>query len=260
MWTRYRTQQVNEVVEAIARTARSLNPRVILSAAVYALPKQERLQRLQQNWEEWIQAGELDLLIPLTYAGNTRRLAQLVQPNLEIVSRFSTLFVPSLNLLNLPPVEFLDQLQVVRDLPTGGFALFSVRQLTPELEAILRSSAIASTRIPYRDPFGAVRDRFQALRQEWMFLLEQKRLGLWEHSQWMEQIERVQGSLAALAADPTPEALEQARQQLGNLKTNLATWMRLESLRNPYRVQVWGNRLAALEMMLRYGEQTLMRA
>ncbi|MFS8802444.1 hypothetical protein NW868_09380 [Synechococcus sp. R60.2] len=34
---------------------------------------------------------------------------------------------------------------------------------------------------PYRDPFGAVRDRFQALRQEWMFLLEQKRLGLWEH-------------------------------------------------------------------------------
>ncbi|MFS8842169.1 hypothetical protein NW832_10480 [Synechococcus sp. R5-16] len=93
-----------------------------------------------------------------------------------------------------------------------------------------------------------------------MFLLEQKRLGLWEHSQWMEQIERVQGSLAALAADPTPEALEQARQQLGNLKTNLATWMRLESLRNPYRVQVWGNRLAALEMMLRYGEQTLMRA
>ncbi|MGY2779507.1 uncharacterized lipoprotein YddW (UPF0748 family) [Thermostichus sp. MS-CIW-23] len=260
LWTRYRTQQVNEVVEAIARTARSLNPRVILSAAVYALPKQERLQRLQQNWEEWIQAGELDLLIPLTYAGNTRRLAQLVQPNLEIVSRFSTLFVPSLNLLNLPPVEFLDQLQVVRDLPTGGFALFSVRQLTPELEAILRSSAIASTRIPYRDPFGAVRDRFQALRQEWMFLLEQKRLGLWEHSQWMEQIERVQGSLAALAADPTPEALEQARQQLGNLKTNLATWMRLESLRNPYRVQVWGNRLAALEMMLRYGEQTLMRA
>ncbi|MFS8883683.1 hypothetical protein NW849_09830 [Synechococcus sp. R55.3] len=47
--------------------------------------------------------------------------------------------------------------------------------------------------------------------------------------------------------------------QLGNLKANLATWMRLESLRNPYRVQVWGNRLAALEMMLRYGEQTLLR-
>ncbi|MGQ9838702.1 MAG: family 10 glycosylhydrolase [Cyanobacteriota bacterium] len=89
MWTRYRTQQVNEVVGSIARTACSLNPRVILLAAVYALPHNERLQKLQQDWEEWIQAGKLDLLIPLTYAGNTQRLAQLVQPNLDIVSRYS---------------------------------------------------------------------------------------------------------------------------------------------------------------------------
>ncbi len=261
LWTRYRTQQVNEVVESIARTARSLNPQVILSAAVYALPQNERLQKLQQDWEQWIQAGELDLLIPLTYAGNTRRLAQLVQPNLEIVSRSSALFLPSLNLLNLPPVEFLDQMQVVRDLPTGGFALFAVRQFTPELEEILSRSAIASARIPHRDPFGAIQDRFQTLQQEWMFLNEQGQLRLLEpeRSQWMEQIDRVEGSLAALVADPTLEALEQARQQLGRLRENLHAWMRMESLQNPYRVQIWGNRLTALEMMLRYGEQTLLR-
>ncbi|MEN9225313.1 MAG: family 10 glycosylhydrolase [Thermostichus sp. HHBFW_bins_43] len=262
LWTRYRTQQVNEVVESIARTARSLNPQVILSAAVYALPKNERLQKLQQDWEEWIQAGELDLLIPLTYAGNTRRLAQLVQPNLEIVSRSSVLFLPSLNLLNLPAVEFLDQMQVVRDLPTGGFALFAVRQLTPELEQILSRSAIASPRIPHRDPFGAIQDRFQSLRQEWMFLSEQGQLRLLEpeRSQWMEQIERVEGSLAALVADPSLESLAKARQQLGHLRENLSTWMRVKSLQNPYRVEVWGNRLTALEMMMRYGEQTLLRS
>ncbi len=261
LWTRYRTQQVNEVVESIARTARSLNPQVLLSAAVYALPQNERLQKLQQDWEQWIQAGELDLLIPLTYAGNTRRLAQLVQPNLEIVSRSSALFLPSLNLLNLPPVEFLDQMQVVRDLPTGGFALFAVRQFTPDLEEILSRSAIASARIPHRDPFGAIQDRFQALQQEWIFLNEQGQLRLLEpeRSQWMEQIERVEGSLAALVADPTLEALAQARQQLSRLRENLSAWMRVESLQNPYRVQIWGNRLTALEMMLRYGEQTLLR-
>ncbi|WP_244350871.1 glycoside hydrolase family 10 protein [Thermostichus vulcanus] len=261
LWTRYRTQQVNEVVESIARTARSLNPHVILSAAVYALPQNERLQKLQQDWEEWIQAGELDLLIPLTYAGNTRRLAQLVQPNLEIVSRSSALFLPSLNLLNLPAVEFLDQMQVVRDLPTGGFALFAVRQFTPELEEILSRSAIASARIPHRDPFGAIQDRFQSLQQEWMFLSEQGQLRLLEpeRSQWVEQIEQVEGSLAALVADPTLETLAQARQQLGRLRENLGAWMRVKSLQNPYRVQIWGNRLMALEMMLRYGEQMLLR-
>lgn len=261
LWTRYRTQQVNEVVESIARTARSLNPRVILSAAVYALPRNERLQKLQQDWEKWIQAGELDLLIPLTYAGNTRRLAQLVQPNLEIVSRSSALFLPSLNLLNLPPVEFLDQMQVVRDLPTGGFALFAVRQFTPELQEILSRSAITSAHIPYRDPFGAVQDRFQSLQQEWMFLSEQGQLRLLEseRSQWVEQIEQVEGSLAALVADPTLEALAQAQQQLSHLRENFSTWMRVESLQNPYRVQIWGNRLMALEMMLRYGEQKLLR-
>ncbi|MEN9202127.1 MAG: family 10 glycosylhydrolase [Thermostichus sp. DG_1_6_bins_120] len=262
LWTRYRTQQVNEVVESIARTARSLNPRVILSAAVYALPQNERLQKLQQDWEHWIQAGELDLLIPLTYAGNTRRLAQLVQPNLEIVSRSAVLFLPSLNLLNLPAVEFLDQMQVVRDLPTGGFALFAVRQFTPELETILSRSTIASTRIPYRDPFEAVQDRFQSLRQEWMLLGEQGQLPLLEpeRSQWLEQIKQVEGSLAALVADPNPESLAAARQQLGRLGENLRAWMRVKALQNPYRVQVWGNRLTAMEMMLRYGEQTLLRS
>ncbi|MGQ9838701.1 MAG: hypothetical protein ACUVRV_12265 [Cyanobacteriota bacterium] len=66
-----------------------------------------------------------------------------------------------------------------------------------------------------------------------------------ERSQWVEQIEQMQGSLAALV--------------LGRLRENLAAWMRLESLQNPYRVQIWGNRLMALEMMLHYEEQTLLR-
>ncbi len=260
-WTEFRTGLVNQFVSDVASTLERLDPQVILSAAVYALPENERIQRLQQDWEVWIQAGDLDLLVPLTYAGNTRRLAQLVEPNLEIVSRSSVLFMPSVNLLDLPRVEFLDQMQVVRDLPTGGYALFAARQLTPELQETLSQSAISSTQIPYRNPFGSAQERFQVLQREWQFLLDEDELRILEpyRSEWLAQTERVEQVLNSLNRDPGLAQVERAEQEVVVLRRGFQEWMRFDSLQNPYRVQTWENRLFSLEMMLRYGKRVLPR-
>ena len=260
-WTEFRTGLVNQFVADVASTLEQLDPQVILSAAVYALPENERIQRLQQDWEVWIQAGDLDLLVPLTYAGNTRRLAQLVEPNLEIVSRSSVLFMPSVNLLDLPRVEFLDQMQVVRDLPTGGYALFAARQLTPELQEVLSQSAISSTQIPYRNPFGSAQERFQVLQREWRFLLEENELRILEpyRSEWLAQTQRVEQVLNSLNQDPGLARVERAEQEIQELRRGFREWMRFDSLQNPYRVQTWENRLFSLEMMLRYGKRVLPR-
>lgn len=260
-WTEFRTQQVNQFVAEVASTLEGLDPQVILSAAVYALPENERIQRLQQDWEVWIQAGDLDLLVPLTYAGNTRRLAQLVEPNLEIVSRSSVLFMPSVNLLDLPRVEFLDQMQVVRDLPTGGYALFAARHLRPELQSALGQSALSSTQIPYRNPFGAAQERFQVLQREWEFLLQEDEIRILEpyRSEWLAQVERVEQVMEDLIGNPGLTQVERAEQEVQALRRGFGEWMRFDSLQNPYRVSTWENRLFSLEMMLRYGKRVLPR-
>jgi uncharacterized lipoprotein YddW (UPF0748 family) len=260
-WTAFRTEQVNAFIRDAKGLIQRLDPHVIVSAAVYALPENERIQKLQQDWEVWIREGQLDLLVPLTYAGNTRRLAQLVEPNLEIVKRSPVLFLPSLNLLDLPSVEFLDQMQVVRDLPTGGYALFAARHLSEGLQTILSQSRVSSDQIPYRQPFKAALARFRVLEQEWQFLLQKKQLRLPEPSQseWMKQVQRISQSLETLAAAPDPERLKKAEVDLMAMKQNFLDWMRLDALQNAYRVNTWENRLTSLEILLRYGERVLPR-
>jgi uncharacterized lipoprotein YddW (UPF0748 family) len=258
LWTQFRTDQVNGFVQEAARSVRRLNPDVILSAAVFALPDNERQQKLQQDWETWVNAGDIDLLVPMTYTLDTRRLAQMVEPNLDIVSRSPILFLPSLKLLEMPKVEFLDQMQVVRDLPTGGYALFAVRHLTDELQEVLRQSSISSAQVPYRQPFLAAQARFAVLEQEWEFLLEQEEITIFdpERSQWMQSVAETSAALEALAANPSSERLRVAQSSMQTFQQQFSNWMRLDALQHPYRISTWLNRMAAIEVLLRYGERT----
>jgi uncharacterized lipoprotein YddW (UPF0748 family) len=261
MWTDFRVEQVSSFVADVSHTIRQLNPQVILSAAVYPIPQNERLQKLQQNWEAWIAKGDIDLLVPMTYVGNTRQLERLVEPTLAATSNSPVLLLPSLNLIDLPEVEFLDKMQAVRDLPTGGYSLFAARHLNVTFQDILDRSRIPSSLIPYRAPFSATAIRFAALRQEWEALLSKQQLWIAPSSlgEWQQQVDHLSKALIVLEKSPSESTLGQARTALKTMQDNLGDWMRSESLEHPYRVTTWANRLNALETLLRYGERNLPR-
>ncbi|MGK7907429.1 MAG: glycoside hydrolase family 10 protein [Synechococcus sp.] len=261
MWTEFRAEQVTSFVAAAADEMERLNPQVVMSAAVYPMPHNERMQKLQQEWETWIARGDLDLLVPMTYVENSRRMEQLVRPALEATSNSPVLLLPSLNLLDLPEVEFLDSMQAVRDLPTGGYSLFAARHLNGEFQNILNQSRISSSQIPYRAPFGASVFRFNALQKEWQTLLAKDQMWVPERFQteWQEQVDRVSQALKALEASPSLVALGTAQEELTALRQGIEEWFRFEALERPYRVGTWENRLLGLDTLLRYGEQRLPR-
>lgn len=260
-WTQFRADQVSNFVAQASETVRNIDERVILSTAVYSMPSHERMQKLQQQWETWITRGDIDLLVPMTYASNTRRLEQLVAPALEAVSEAPVLFLPSVNLHELPRVKFLDQMQVVRDLPTGGYALFATRQLNSDLQNVLKQSRVPSAQVPYRNPFGAAAARFDVLQREWQLLLDNEQLwvGTKSLTAWQEQIDTTAQLLAVLEESPNEASLSQARAEVATLRENLPEWLRLEALKRSYRVNTWQNRLYALEAILRYGDRNLPR-
>ncbi|MEN9252554.1 MAG: family 10 glycosylhydrolase [Thermostichales cyanobacterium BF4_bins_65] len=260
-WTQFRVQQVNEFVAEVARYSRRWNPQIILSAAVYAMPTHERVQKIQQHWETWIANGDIDLLVPMTYVENTRRLEQLVKPNLEAVSQAPVLYIPSLNLLDLPKVEFLDKMQAIRDLPTSGYALFAARQLNDEFQGILAQSRIPSSQVPYRRPFAAVAARFRSLQQEWDFLLQHQQIWIQERERlaWQEETRALAALLTELETNPHLSTLIRAQEALDRFRRQLSTWLTQERLERPYRVNTWINRLTAMETILRYGQRTLQR-
>ncbi|NJK33930.1 MAG: family 10 glycosylhydrolase [Oscillatoriales cyanobacterium SM2_2_1] len=57
MWTEFRTRAIDEFVATTAKQLRQLRPQLTISAAVFPWRYNERIQRLQQNWESWVSRG-----------------------------------------------------------------------------------------------------------------------------------------------------------------------------------------------------------
>jgi uncharacterized lipoprotein YddW (UPF0748 family) len=262
-WTDFRTEQINSFVADTARLLRQTRPEVILSTAVFALSEHERIQKIQQNWEVWAQNGDVDLIVTMSYAMDTNRLLRLTTPWLnEDTDLGSTLILPGIRLLNLPESAALDQIQALRDMPVGGYALFAAENLDDNLQAIFSriqgSNPSASEEpIPYRQPFHTAAARFRALKQEWSFALANQQLWIrspqWD--EWSTESEALGELLEQLAANPSPRQLRQAQQALSAFRAQFRDWMYLQTLGNGYRVRTWENRLAVIDDLLRYGER-----
>lgn len=261
-WTSFRIQQIDSFVTAVSQRLRSQRPNLILSTAVFPLPRSERLQRLQQNWEDWAIKGEVDLMIPMTYALDTRGLQILTQPVVAQSTLSSALILPGIRLLNLPNMVAVDQIQLLRDLPTGGYALFAAENLNGTLGNILgrtqgRSTPATNEPIPYRQPLKAAAARYQAMQKEWSFLLSTNQIWIQQPilSEWGRQTDALLILLNQVAADPSAQNLAAAKNSLLAFRSQFQRWMQQQAVRQPYQVQVWENRLATIEQLLHYGER-----
>lgn len=262
-WTTFRAEQVNSFVAETDELLHRLDPSLILSTAVFAISEHERIHKIQQHWEVWAERGDVDMIVTMSYALDTNRLQQLVEPWLTDASLNATLVVPSIRLLNLSESATLDQIQALRDLPSGGFSLFAAENLRGTLHTTLTQTQGMGDRlgesIPYRDPFGAALERYDTLQREWSVLLESNQLWLADDplTDWRSQAETLNRSLEQLANRPSPARLQAAQRSLETFRANFGTWSARQAIIDPYRVETWENRLAVLDGLLSYGERTL---
>lgn len=261
-WTDFRIQQIDSFVASVSQHLRAQRPHLILSTAVFPLPRPERLQRLQQNWENWSSRGDIDLMIPMTYALDTNGLKTLAEPVTQSTLG-SALMLPGIRLLNLPNTVTFDQIQLLRDLPASGYALFAVENLDANLQSILtrtqgRGSPPATEPVPYRQPFKAAAARYGALQREWSFLLTNHQILIQQPvlAEWGKQADALLIILNQLAAEPSAQNLSSAKASLISFRSQFSRWMQPQAVKQPYQVQVWENRLATIERLLSYGERT----
>jgi len=261
-WTTFRTQQVDSFVAQVSQQLRQKRANLILSVAVFPLPELERIQKIQQHWELWAQQGNVDLIVPMTYALDTSRFQRLAQPWIASTQLGSTLLVPGIRLLSLPPVGAFDQLQLVRDLPVSGYALFAAENFNNELDKLFsntqgRTKPTTTQPIPHRQPFQTAAVRYTALQREWKFVLQNDQLQMPAQTiaDFNSQAKVLQSALNQLASSPSANNLLAARASLTRLKSQFRVLMSREFMDNSYQIKVWENRLATIEKLLRYGEQ-----
>lgn len=264
-WTEFKTEKINSFVAEVSQLLRQNYPRTILSVAVFPHPEFQRLYLIQQDWEVWARRGDVDLVVPMTYALDTNRLQRIAQPLTVERSIGPTLIAPAVKLLKLPEIVAIDQIQALRDLPTGGYSIFAVETIGNGLQGFFsrtqgRSPVSAQAMkepIPYRQPLAAAAFRFLMLKQEWSFLLANSQLSLLDSDlqSLREQASELAQVLSELAAHPSSEKLGNAKRLLAAFQSQFPNWMRMQVSINGYQVQAWQNRLASLDMLLRYGER-----
>ena len=264
-WTTFRTEQVDSFVAQASQQLRQKRPNLILSVAVFPLPQQERIQKIQQNWETWARRGDVDLIVPMTYALDTPRFQRLAQPWIASKQLGATLLVPGIRLLSLPTVGAFDQLQLVRDLPVSGYALFAAENFNNELQKLFISTqgrdqsttSATSEPIPHRQPFQTAAVRYTALQREWKFVLQNEQLQRTPQkiSDFNNQAEVLRSALNQLATSPSASKLLVARASLTRFQSQFRVLMSQELKSNSYQVKVWENRLVTIERLLRYGER-----
>ncbi|MHC0065250.1 family 10 glycosylhydrolase [Nostoc sp. UIC 10890] len=261
-WTKFRTEQVDSFVAQASQQLRQKQPNLILSVAVFPLQEAERIQKIQQNWETWARRGDVDLIVPMTYALDTSRFQRLAQPWIASKQLGATLLVPGIRLLSLPTIGAFDQLQLVRDLPVSGYALFAAENFNNDLQKVFSSTQgrVQSTKsepIPHRQPFQTAAIRYSALQREWKFIFQndQVQRPAQKISDFNNQAEVLRSALNQLAASPSPSKLLVARASLSRFQSQFRVLMSQEIKSNSYQVKAWENRLVTIERLLRYGER-----
>ncbi|MEA5595520.1 glycoside hydrolase family 10 protein [Rivularia sp. UHCC 0363] len=259
-WTAFRTQQIDSFVAQVSQKMRQQKPDLIMSVAVFPLPEQERIQKLQQHWEVWANRGDIDLIVPMTYALDTSAFSRLAQPWILSRKLGSALLVPGIRLLNLPTLGAFDQIQLIRDLPVGGYALFAAENLqNQQLQQVFNSTQGQAQQdpIPYRQPFKTAALRYTSLQKEWEFVLQNKQLQMSNTgiSEFNAQAEILQNALNQLANSPSTANLQTTKASLTRFQSQFRTLMRQHALNNSYQVGVWENRLATIERLISFGER-----
>jgi uncharacterized lipoprotein YddW (UPF0748 family) len=262
-WTEFRTEQVNSFVADTADRLRRIRPDIVLSAAVFAMSEHERIQKLQQHWEVWAQEGDIDMIVTMSYALDTNRFQQLTSPWLLDADLGSTLVVPGIQLLNLSESAAFDQIQLIRDMPAGGYALFAAEHLNAELSTVFNQTQgteqVPLAPVPFREPFTTASTRFQALQREWDLLLDSG--AIWMRESNREELktaaENLQAVLDDLSDDSSPRQIRQAQAEINAFISQFSDWMSLQSYSHGYRIQSWQNRLAMIDTLLSYGGDRL---
>jgi len=248
-WTEFRVQQVNSFVETLTSTLRRQRPGLVLSAAVFAHPEHERLQKIQQDWGTWARAGYLDWIVLMSYAQDTSRFERLVRPWLVDQTFGSTLVIPGIRLLSLSDVAAMDQLQTARDLPTPGYALFATADLSRELTTRLGQTQPSP---PPQTSLQMAFDRYQSLQREWHWLLSQQKVWM-ERSTlepWVSAVNQLEADFETLAASPSRRGLDQVKTGLAAVQAPLDSQILIDTANSAYRLQVWHYRLRVIEQLL----------
>lgn len=144
-WVDWRRANITSVVKAVSEQARTVRPKLKISAAVFPNWNTDR-DRIGQDWKLWCEKGYLDFVCPMDYTPSNNNFLNLVGKQVAWAGK-----VPcypgigvSASSSHFGADKVIDQIHIARKTGAGGFVIFNYAvpestELLPKLGAGITS-------------------------------------------------------------------------------------------------------------------------
>lgn len=123
LWDQFRRDQVSTLVRRIYRSVKEVRPELVISAALFADPKEARV-RLYQSWWSWLADGILDVAVPMAYTTDHEQFDAWVEEARISVGERERIWV-GVGAYKNPVNETLRQIEDARERGVGGVVVFA---------------------------------------------------------------------------------------------------------------------------------------
>ncbi len=260
----WKSHQVNQLVKEVSEMVRAKNPKLRISAAVYAFPRRMRLNAIQQEWETWVVNGWIDTLNPMTYANTTQ--------NLSLMSSFcrestgdKALVYPGLAIRRVDNAGLIEQMDTARETGTLGTTFFAAAHLDDSKLNMLKVGPYRRQTLltPQSQPIRASRflmDDFAAMVNR--YLQDPRKHILADTASTndvLSQIDTLQRKMRELTNNTSSNELDLVIDDVEHLHDTVKQWLRLEAfIQRGFRAQYIVNYLSQVEAILSYASHRAM--
>ncbi len=144
-YDQWKADNVSRFVLKVNKALKAQNPKLVISAAVFSLPRQDRLNAIQQDWETWAERGWIDWLIPMAYTENTTAFNQQIDRIKASLNPTKVVLVSGVGLHKLDGVERIERSEQLHKNGVIGWTWFANAHLD---EATLNQLKITTQRPP----------------------------------------------------------------------------------------------------------------
>ncbi|MFP4057873.1 MAG: family 10 glycosylhydrolase [Candidatus Brocadiia bacterium] len=157
LWAEYRKDTVTALVRDVGRRARAVEPRALVSAAVFT--PLASAEHVLQDWPRWLREHAIDLAIPMAYTRSNESLEAQVAEWKSLDPRLQWI-VPGLSIYQRTEKGtvtrdidlVLAQRRLCREAHARGTVFFSLHYLDDALTEALRTGPFAQPARPYHPP------------------------------------------------------------------------------------------------------------
>ncbi|MBX9690291.1 MAG: family 10 glycosylhydrolase [Candidatus Obscuribacterales bacterium] len=233
-WIAWKSKQISSLVQEVSSMVRAAKPNVKISAAVYALPRDQRMNLIQQDWELWVANGWVDTLNPMTYVAKgleLQKMAGYVKSSIEN----KAMVLPGLFIKDLDTAGFVEQLDISRNLGTLGNTMFAAAQLDDNKSNVLQLGPYRKSPLmtPTSDPVKAATLVFDSFAHSISrYVQDPERPIVSDRASTNEiltQTEAIQRILHSMPTNASAEQLNSISSLLNALNISVKDWLAIES-------------------------------